>query len=129
MSEKPMQSDLLALREVVRQFAEERDWDQFHTPKNLACALSVEVAELLEPFQWLEKGTAQELDDTTRMQVRHEMADVLTYLIRLADKLDVDLYQAVLEKMELNRAKYPADRVRGDSRKYSAYRDAAERPE
>ena len=122
MSEDRMQADLHVLRDIVRQFVEERDWDQFHTPKNLACALSVEAAELLEPFQWLGKGSAQELDEAARTQVRHEMADVLTYLIRLADKLDVDLYQAVLEKMELNRQKYPADQVRGDARKYTAYR-------
>ncbi len=129
MSEKQVQSDLQALREIVRQFVDERDWDQFHTPKNLACALSVEAAELLEPFQWLEKGTAQELDEAARIQVRHEMADVLTYLIRLADKLDVDLYQAVLEKMAINRAKYPAERVRGDARKYNAYPEEGSRPE
>lgn len=129
MSEERMQADLHVLRDVVRQFVEERDWDQFHTPRNLACALSVEAAELLEPFQWLEKGTAQELDEATRTQVRHEMADVLTYLIRLADKLDVDLYQAVLEKMELNRQKYPAEQVRGDARKYTAYRAATGKPE
>jgi len=129
MSEERMQADLHVLRDIVRQFVEERDWDQFHTPRNLACALSVEAAELLEPFQWLEKGTAQELDEATRTQVRHEMADVLTYLIRLADKLDVDLYQAVLEKMKLNRQKYPAEQVRGDARKYTAYRTASGKPE
>ncbi len=125
MSEQRMQTDLQALRDIVRQFVDERDWDQFHSPRNLACALSVEAAELLEPFQWLEKGTAQELGETARLQVKHEMADVLTYLIRLADKLDVDLYQAVVEKMELNRLKYPADQVRGDARKYTAYSTAA----
>lgn len=116
-----MQHDLLVLRDIVRQFAAERHWDQFHTPKNLASALSVEAAELLEPFQWLQSGHAAELDETARTQIKHEMADVLTYLVRLADKMDVDLYQAVLEKMELNRIKYPADQVKGDARKYTAY--------
>lgn len=114
-------SDLARLRGVVRQFAEERDWDQFHTPKNLSAALCVEAAELLEHFQWLERGDAAELGPHKLGQVRHEMADVLVYLIRLADKLDVDLHAAVLEKMVLNRAKYPADKVRGDARKYSEY--------
>ncbi len=114
-------SELANLREVVRQFAEERDWDQFHTPKNLSSALCVEAAELLEHFQWLERGDAAELGPNQLEQVRHEMADVLVYLVRLADKLDVDLHAAVLEKMVLNRAKYPADKVRGDSRKYSEY--------
>lgn len=118
---EPSQRDLLVLRDIVRQFADERNWDQFHSPKNLASALCVEAAELLEPFQWLQNGHDHELNDKTRMQIRHEMADVLTYLIRLADKMDVDLYRAVLEKMELNRAKYPADQVRGDARKYTDY--------
>ncbi len=114
-------SELNNLRAVVRQFAEERDWDQFHTPKNLSAALTVEAAELLEHFQWLERGDAAELGEAKLAQVRHEMADVLVYLVRLADKLDVDLHAAVLEKMVLNRAKYPADKVRGDARKYSEY--------
>ena len=114
-------SELAALRDLVREFVAERDWDQFHTPKNLAAALSVEAAELLEPFQWL--STGNELDAAGRLAVRHEMADVLVYLIRLADKLDVDLAAAVHEKMALNRAKYPAERVRGDARKYDQYGD------
>jgi NTP pyrophosphatase (non-canonical NTP hydrolase) len=114
-------SELANLRAVVRQFAEERDWDQFHTPKNLSSALCVEAAELLEHFQWLERGDAAELGPNKLEQVRHEMADVLVYLVRLADKLDIDLHAAVLEKMVLNREKYPADKVRGDSRKYSEY--------
>lgn len=114
-------SDLVALRDIVRQFAEERDWQQFHTPKNLAMALSVEVAELVEHFQWLRTGEQNELDDARRTGVRHELADSLVYLIRLADRLDVDLYDAVIEKMQLNREKYPADKVRGQSRKYDQY--------
>jgi NTP pyrophosphatase (non-canonical NTP hydrolase) len=119
-----MDSDLARLRDVVRQFADERDWDQFHTPKNLSAALCVEAAELLEHFQWLERGDAAELGAARLEQVRHEMADVLVYLVRMADKLDVDLNAAVRDKMVLNRAKYPADKVRGDSRKYSEYPDS-----
>ena len=118
-----MQSDLASLRDLVRQFADERDWDKFHTPKNLATALSVEASELLEPFQWLTTGEKGELDESKQTAIRHEMADVLLYLVRLADKLDVDLYQACLEKMDVNRTKYPAEKVRGDSRKYSDYQD------
>ncbi|WLI88625.1 nucleotide pyrophosphohydrolase [Massilia sp. R2A-15] len=114
--------ELARLRDIVRQFVDERDWDQFHTPKNLSSALSVEAAELLEHFQWLQKGDAAELGEAKLQEVRHEMADVLVYLIRLADKLDVDLHAAVLEKMVLNRAKYPADLVRGDMRKYNEYK-------
>jgi NTP pyrophosphatase (non-canonical NTP hydrolase) len=96
----------------------ERDWDQFHTPKNLAVSLCVEAAELLEPFQWLRTGEASELSEAKREHVRHEMADVFVYLIRLADKLDVDLPTAVREKLALNRAKYPAEVVRGSALKY-----------
>jgi NTP pyrophosphatase (non-canonical NTP hydrolase) len=116
--------DLARLRELVRSFVNERDWDQFHTPKNLSSALSVEAAELLEHFQWLQHGRLDELGADKLVEVRHEMADVLVYLVRLADKLDVDLMAAVEEKMVLNRAKYPADKVRGDARKYHEYKDA-----
>ena len=117
-----MHSDsLIRLRDAIRAFTDERDWDQFHTPKNLAGSISIEAGELLEQFQWLERGTADELGASRLKNVRHELADVLTYLIRLADKLDVDLASAVTEKLELNRAKYPADKVRGDSRKYDEY--------
>jgi NTP pyrophosphatase (non-canonical NTP hydrolase) len=118
-----MNNDLVTIRDIVRTFVEERDWDQFHTPKNLSSALSVEAAELLEHFQWLHTGTAEELGAPRLEQVRHEMADVLVYLVRLADKLNVDLGAAVEEKMILNRAKYPADKVRGDARKYDQYPD------
>ncbi len=113
-------SDVLSeLRDRIRQFASERDWDQFHTPKNLAVALSVEAAELLEPFQWLPTGSDSELNDFKRQQIRHEIADVLIYLIRLSDKLNIDLACAVRDKLALNAEKYPAERVRGSALKYS----------
>ncbi|HEU5437483.1 MAG TPA: nucleotide pyrophosphohydrolase [Telluria sp.] len=117
-----MDSDFQRLRALVRSFVAERDWDQFHTPKNLSSALTVEAAELLEHFQWLKTGDAAELGEAKLREVRHEMADVLVYLVRLADKLDVDLVTAVEEKMVLNRLKYPADMVRGDARKYDEYK-------
>jgi NTP pyrophosphatase (non-canonical NTP hydrolase) len=119
-----MANEFDTIRDEMRQFVEERDWDQFHTPKNLSSALAVEAAELLEHFQWLHKGDAGELGPDKLREVRHEMADVLVYLVRLADKLGVDLPSAVAEKMVLNRAKYPADRVRGDARKYYEYKEA-----
>jgi dCTP diphosphatase len=112
---------LIELRDLARQFARERDWEQFHTPKNLAMALTVEAAELAEHFQWLPTGADAELDDAKRTGIRHELADVLLYLIQLADKTGVDLHAATLEKMALNAAKYPADQVRGDARKYTEY--------
>jgi NTP pyrophosphatase (non-canonical NTP hydrolase) len=123
MDSRETRRDLIELRDRFREFAAERDWEQFHTPKNLATALSVEASELLEPFQWLVSGQ-EELDDDKLKAIRHEMADVLAYLVMLADKLDIDLFQAALEKIELNRAKYPAGKVRGDSRKYSEYGDS-----
>jgi NTP pyrophosphatase (non-canonical NTP hydrolase) len=113
--------DLHDLRERTRQFAQARDWEQFHTPKNLAMALSVEVAELAEHFQWLQTGADAELDDGKRTAIRHELADVLLYLVQLADKMQVDLHAAAVEKMALNAIKYPADTVRGDARKYNEY--------
>jgi NTP pyrophosphatase (non-canonical NTP hydrolase) len=112
---------LTELRTLTRQFANERDWEQFHTPKNLAMALSVEAAELAEHFQWLRTGADDELDEAKRIGIRHELADVLLYLVQLADKTGVDLRAATLEKMALNAQKYPAAQVRGDARKYNEY--------
>lgn len=114
-------SELMAMRDVLREFVRERDWSRFHSPKNLAAALSVEASELLEPFTWLATGDKTELDDAKLRAVRYEMADVLAYLIMLADSLDVDLHGALLEKMAINRVKYPVHKVRGDARKYSEY--------
>ncbi len=106
------------LRDALRAFAAERDWEQFHTPRNLATALAVEAAELLEPFQWLDDAQARDLPPDTRAAVEEEMADVLLYLVRLADKLDVDLGQAARAKIVRNAAKYPVEKARGSSRKY-----------
>lgn len=116
----PPQADLLTdLRLALRRFATERDWDQFHSPKNLAMALSVEAAELLEHFQWLSDAESSALSPEIRAKVSEELADVLLYLVRLADKLDVDLAAAAAEKLKVNAAKYPADKARGSSKKYS----------
>jgi len=115
--------DLDQLKSALRAFAEERDWDQFHSPKNLAMALSVEAAELLEHFQWLTEEQSRELNAETKSKVAEEIADIQIYLVRLADKLDVDLDAAVQAKLELNRRKYPADVVRGKASKYTSYRN------
>ena len=112
---------MIALRDRLRQFVVERDWDQFHSPKNLAMALSVEAAELVEHFQWLTEAESRRLPPEKLAQVRDEMADVLVYLVRLADKLDVDLLQAAAAKIEKNALKYPAGKVRGSMKKYSDY--------
>jgi NTP pyrophosphatase (non-canonical NTP hydrolase) len=107
------------LRDALRQFAAERDWDQFHSPKNLASALAVEAAELLERFQWLTEDESRRLSAADLARVREELADVLNYLVRLADKLDVDLLEAARDKIRLNAVKYPAEKARGSARKYS----------
>jgi NTP pyrophosphatase (non-canonical NTP hydrolase) len=110
---------LSQLRDALRQFADERDWDRFHSPKNLASALSVEAAELLERFQWLTEDESRNLAPAELEKVRQEMADVLNYLVRLADKLDVNLLEAARDKIVLNAQKYPADKARGTAKKYS----------
>jgi dCTP diphosphatase len=114
---RPVPDPLIALRDALRDFAREREWEPFHTPKNLAAALSVEASELLEPFQWLTDEQSAALPPETLEAVRKEMADVLLYLVRLADRLDVDLVQAAHDKMVLNALKYPVEKSRGSSRK------------
>ena len=110
---------LEGLRDALRRFASERDWDQFHSPKNLAIALSVEVAELLEHFQWAPDAEAALLSPDQLISVREEIGDVLLYLVRLADKLNVDLLAAATEKIRLNAVKYPVEKARGNSKKYT----------
>ena|ERR1700694_2101042 len=112
---------LTGLTVALRAFAEERDWDQFHTPKNLACALSVEAAELLEHFQWLPDGAPSEALEDKQELISQELGDVLLYLIRLSDKLGVDLVDAAARKLRINADKYPIDRARGSSRKYTEF--------
>ncbi|GGX05163.1 nucleotide pyrophosphohydrolase [Undibacterium macrobrachii] len=111
--------NLNQLRDQLRNFVAEREWQQFHTPKNLASALIVEAAELLEPFQWLKSGEPEELDAQTRTAIQHEMADVLNYLVMLADRLDIDLLAAAHEKIQLNAQKYPVPLARGSAQKYT----------
>ena len=109
---------LQSLRAQLDAFAAERDWDQFHNPKNLAMALSAEAGELLEHFQWLTLEEAANLPPATRDAVALECADVLLFLIRLADKLDIDLAAAARKKLELNALKYPVEKSRGVATKY-----------
>jgi NTP pyrophosphatase (non-canonical NTP hydrolase) len=110
-------TDLAALTGALRDFATERQWEKFHSPKNLAIALSVEAAELLEHFQWLTEQQSIALSKPKRSAVAEELADVQIYLLMLADKLEVDLVRAVEEKIEKNRARYPAEQVRGSAKK------------
>ena len=105
----------------MREFARIRDWDQFHSPKNLSMALSGEVAEIIEHFQWLTEEQSKNLPADKLAEVASELADTLIYLIRLADKLEIDLLSAVNDKIKVNEQRYPVDRVKGSSRKYTEY--------
>jgi NTP pyrophosphatase (non-canonical NTP hydrolase) len=113
--------DLEELKERVRAFVAERDWERFHSPKNLAMALSVEASELVELFQWLSEAESTALDASQRRRVAEELADVLWFLVRLSDRLDIDLLEAAERKLAANAEKYPADRVRGTAKKYNDY--------
>jgi NTP pyrophosphatase (non-canonical NTP hydrolase) len=104
---QPMDAALDALTRQLRQFAEQRNWEQFHSPKNLAAALSVEAAELLEHFQWLTEEQSRNLDAAQKEAVGQEVADVLLYLLQLADKLGLDVAQEAQKKLGLNAVKYP----------------------
>lgn len=112
-------TDLESLRNQLRAFASDRDWDQFHSPKNLASALAVEAAELLEKFQWLTEAQSGQLPPNELASVKEEVADVLLYLIRLSDKLGIDLIAAAQAKIALNALKYPVDKARGNNKKYT----------
>ena len=115
--ERPASLD--ALRDLLRQFAAERDWDQFHSPKNLAIALNVEAAELLEHFQWMPETESAALAGDLMARIREEIADLMLYLIRLADRLEIDLLAAPSDKIQLNAEKYPVEKARGSSKKYT----------
>ena len=113
---------LESLTERLREFVEARDWDQFHSPKNLSMALIAESAELVEHFQWLTEEQSTNLSKNKLKEVEEELADILIFLIRIADKLNIDLFDAARRKIELNEKKYPAEKVRGRAEKYSEYK-------
>jgi dCTP diphosphatase len=108
------------LAQALQQFAQARDWGPFHSPKNLACALSVEAAELLEHFQWLTEAQSRQLDADGREAVALEMADVLLYLVQMASSLNIDLLDAARSKMVINAQKYPVALAKGNSKKHDA---------
>lgn len=118
-AEQVMANDLVELRNTLRVFAEEREWDQFHSPKNLASALVVEAGELLEHFQWLTEEQSKNLSAEVKCKVADELADVLIHLIRLADKLDLDLAFSASRKIASNAQKYPVEKARGSAAKYT----------
>ncbi len=112
---------LAELQQRLKRFATARDWEQFHSPKNLSMALMVEASELAEHFQWLTEQQSHELAPEKLEEVSLEMADIFIYLLRIAEQLEVDLLAAVERKIEINEHRYPADKVRGSSRKYNEY--------
>jgi NTP pyrophosphatase (non-canonical NTP hydrolase) len=112
---------ITALTAALRRFAHERDWEQFHSPKNLAMALAAEAGELLEQFQWLTETQSEALPEKTHAAVREEIADVLLYLLRLSDRLGIDPVAAAANKIKVNARKYPAEQVRGRAEKYTEY--------
>jgi dCTP diphosphatase len=123
MASTPMK-DLEDIKLHLREFVAERDWQQFHSSKNIAMALMVEAAEILEHFQWLTPAQSDNLEPAVKQQVADEIADVLVYLVRLADAQDINIMDAVNSKMAINAAKYPADLVRGKADKYTRYQQS-----
>ena len=117
-----MQDSLDNLRATINQFVAERDWAQFHTPKNLAMAMIVEAAELVEQFQWDTPQESQQLTSEKREAVSHELADTFVYLLRIAEVLEIDLIDATNKKITLNAIKYPAEKVKGSNAKYTEYK-------
>ena len=113
--------DIQTLTQQLRQFAKDRDWEQFHSPKNLAMALSVEASELLENFQWLTEDQSSNLNPEKHDKVAEEIADVFLYLLRMSDQLGINLLDAAAKKIVKNAEKYPVEKVRGSSRKYNEY--------
>ena len=114
-------NDLYKLKQKLSEFSNERDWDKFHTPKNLAAALSVEASELLEIFQWLndEESVNSPSDPKIKARTKDELADIFIYLMRLAGKMDIDLIEAAFEKLESSAKKYPVEKAKGNAKKYN----------
>ena len=112
--------DLKLIQSRLKKFSEDRDWEQFHSPKNITMALSVEVAELVEIFQWSNSGGLDEINDPDiKVQIEKEIADIFNYLLKLTDMLDIDLEKAALNKIEENDTKYPVEKFKGISKKYN----------
>ncbi|MDX9815793.1 MAG: nucleotide pyrophosphohydrolase [Smithellaceae bacterium] len=111
--------EIKKISEKLQYFVRDREWSQFHSPKNLAMALSVEVSEILEELQWLTEAQSRDLPDGKKEKVRREIADVFIYLIMLADKYDIDLIEAAEDKIKINEKNYPVEKSRGSAKKYT----------
>ena len=121
MNDMRVSDSLEQLRRRLSEFARQRDWEQFHSPKNLSMALIAEAAELIEHFQWLSEEESRRLEPAKRAEVRLELADILIYLIRTADQLGVDLLAAANEKITINESRYPVEKVRGKAHRADEY--------
>jgi NTP pyrophosphatase (non-canonical NTP hydrolase) len=121
LKQKVSDDRLDALRLRLRDFVRERDWEQFHSPKNLAMAMIVEAAELVEHFQWMTEQASRQLEPEKLAQVEQEIADTFVYLLRLADVMGLDIVDAANRKIDLNALKYPVEKVRGSNAKYTEY--------
>ncbi|GMQ83521.1 MAG: nucleotide pyrophosphohydrolase [Gammaproteobacteria bacterium] len=121
MGGKQQFDSLEQLRRQLADFAEKRDWQQFHSPKNLAMALIAETAELVEHFQWLTEEQSWRLEPGKQAAVSLELADILIYLIRTADQLNIDLIASTLDKIKINERRYPVDKVRGKALRAGEY--------
>jgi dCTP diphosphatase len=117
MDSKDSSTSVQTLRQLLIDFVEERDWNQFHSPKNLSMSIGIEAAELMEHFQWMDAEASRQLDEAQKLAVGEELADVLSYALALANQLGLDVTTAVVNKMEKNRKKYPIDQFRGRYRK------------
>ena len=122
-----MADSLVELRQKIDDFIHERDWAQFHSPKNLAMAMIVEAAELVEHFQWDTIQESYDLSAEKRQEVAHELADTFVYLLRLAEVTGIDLIQAANDKIALNAIKYPVDKAKGSNAKYTVYQTLSEK--
>ena len=118
-----MTDSLQDLCERLQAFVDERDWQQFHSPKNLAMAMIVEAGELVEHFQWMTEQQSRELTPEKKELVAQEIADTFVYLLRIAEVLDIDIIEAANSKLELNAKKYPVDKARGSNAKYTEYEE------
>ncbi len=116
-----MADSLREIQQRLRDFAADRDWNKFHSPKNLSMALIAEAAELIEHFQWLTEEESSSLDRDKKREVESELADIFLYLLRISDKLEIDLLQAAKDKIIVNARKYPVDRAYGSAKKYTEY--------
>ena len=122
-----MADSLDELRQKIDAFVNERDWAEFHSPKNLAMAMIVEAAELVEHFQWDTIQESYDLSAEKRQEVAHEIADTFVYLLRLAEVIGIDLIQAANDKIALNAIKYPVDKAKGSNAKYTVYQEMSEK--